>query len=195
MFFRCIEEHRNDPHWLEIRGNEGMIVGTVQMCTCTALAGIKRVRTASPDGMNGLYRCNMSMFLGRGKLGFRQWKIRFTRTWVIGIINSLGRSNMLPNMLKGPACAMPMSLKVTFEPGQFPEFSLFPGPCSTAGPCHLGVTGGCRSTKRARILCANCHMKLSILTRGSTRRPFYRQTNQVIGRCPDMPTPRIGISW
>lgn len=117
-----------------------------------------------------------------------------TRTWVIGIINSLGRSNMLPNMLKGPACAMPMSSKVTFEPGQFPEFSLFPGPCSTAGPCHLGVTGGCRSTKRARILCANCHMKLSILTRGSTRRPFYRQTSQVIGRCPDMPTPRIGIS-
>ena len=29
---------------------------------------------------------------------------------------------------------------------------------------------------------------------GQYEAPFYRQTSQVIGRCPDMPTPRIGIS-
>ena len=109
--FRCIEERGNDPHWLEIKGNGRMTVRTFPMCTCTAPAGIKRVRTASPDGMNGLYRCNTSMFLGRS------WQAEFwtmkdlvckfvkahhflipTRTWVIDVYSwghQLGRSNML----------------------------------------------------------------------------------------------------
>ena len=75
---------------------------------------------------------------------------------------------------------MPMSLKVTFELGQVPEFSLFPG----RSPCYRGLQVNEKGKDSLREL---PYEIVDFDTGQYEALGAGRQTSQAIERCPDMP--------